>query len=186
MTAAVCGRTTRVSVEGPAAAQPGSLGIRPAWRESARRLGLVEVDVDAVDPEPRDFTDYAHDTAATGGVPHHGDGVGTYADRRRSTRFRSELAVRAWARERVSRSADVRKRSRNMARSGRSVAETETKVPVRADIRTPPTSVSPCQSRGGCGIRTREGLHPTRFPSERHRPLGESSARNLTGSGRFD
>ena len=29
---------------------------------------------------------------------------------------------------------------------------------------------------GGCGIRTREGLHPTRFPSVRHRPLGESSA----------
>ena len=34
---------------------------------------------------------------------------------------------------------------------------------------------------GGCGIRTREGLHPTRFPSERHRPLGESSARKVTG-----
>ena len=28
---------------------------------------------------------------------------------------------------------------------------------------------------GGRGIRTPEGLHPTRFPSERHRPLGESS-----------
>ena len=28
---------------------------------------------------------------------------------------------------------------------------------------------------GGCGIRTREGVNPTRFPSERHRPLGESS-----------
>jgi hypothetical protein len=29
---------------------------------------------------------------------------------------------------------------------------------------------------GGCGIRTREGVNPTRFPSVRHRPLGESSA----------
>jgi hypothetical protein len=29
---------------------------------------------------------------------------------------------------------------------------------------------------GGCEIRTREGLHPTRFPSVRPRPLGESSA----------
>lgn len=28
---------------------------------------------------------------------------------------------------------------------------------------------------GGWGIRTPEGLHPTRFPSVRHRPLGESS-----------
>ena len=31
-------------------------------------------------------------------------------------------------------------------------------------------------SGGGCGIRTREGVNPTRFPSVRHRPLGESSA----------
>ena len=29
---------------------------------------------------------------------------------------------------------------------------------------------------GGWGIRTREGVNPTRFPSVRHRPLGESSA----------
>ena len=28
---------------------------------------------------------------------------------------------------------------------------------------------------GGWGIRTPEGLHPTRFPSERTRPLCESS-----------
>ena len=33
---------------------------------------------------------------------------------------------------------------------------------------------------GGCEIRTREGLHPTRFPSVRPRPLGESSAGELT------
>ncbi|MDT7552141.1 MAG: polymerase subunit gamma/tau, partial [Pseudonocardiales bacterium] len=31
------------------------------------------------------------------------------------------------------------------------------------------------QCGGGWGIRTPEGLHPTRFPSVRHRPLGESS-----------
>jgi len=29
----------------------------------------------------------------------------------------------------------------------------------------PLTSVLPGQVSGGCGIRTREGLHPTRFPS---------------------
>lgn len=28
---------------------------------------------------------------------------------------------------------------------------------------------------GGRGIRTLEGLHPTRFPSVRHRPLGDPS-----------
>src|SRR5262245_3914498 len=33
---------------------------------------------------------------------------------------------------------------------------------------------------GGCEIRTREGLPPTRFPSVRPRPLGESSAGKLT------
>jgi hypothetical protein len=38
---------------------------------------------------------------------------------------------------------------------------------------------------GGCGIRTREGLHPTRFPSERHRPLGESSGRKVTGKAKY-
>jgi hypothetical protein len=38
---------------------------------------------------------------------------------------------------------------------------------------------------GGWGIRTPEGLHPTRFPSVRHRPLGESSrATDDTGVGR--
>ena len=39
----------------------------------------------------------------------------------------------------------------------------------------------PARSGGGCGIRTREGVNPTRFPSVRHRPLGESSAREPTG-----
>ena len=34
---------------------------------------------------------------------------------------------------------------------------------------------------GGYEIRTREGVNPTRFPSERHRPLGESSTRHHTG-----
>ena len=33
---------------------------------------------------------------------------------------------------------------------------------------------------GGWGIRTPEGLHPTRFPSVRHRPLGESSRRSTS------
>ena len=95
--------------------------------------------------------------------------------------FRSELASRVRTRERVSRSANVRQRSREHGPSCRLWPKTETKVRVRILFRTTSTSGSPCQRSGGCGIRTREGLHPTRFPSERHRPLGESSARNLTG-----
>ena len=36
---------------------------------------------------------------------------------------------------------------------------------------------------GESGIRTLEGLHPTRFPSARHRPLGELSTEvSITGS----
>ncbi len=35
---------------------------------------------------------------------------------------------------------------------------------------------------GGYEIRTREGVNPTRFPSERHRPLGESSVGDDTGT----
>jgi hypothetical protein len=31
--------------------------------------------------------------------------------------------------------------------------------------RTAKMSVSPCERSGGCGIRTREGVNPTRFPS---------------------
>ncbi len=46
--------------------------------------------------------------------------------------------------------------------------------------------VCPGQRGGGYEIRTREGVNPTRFPSERHRPLGESSARNLTGPAQGD
>ena len=34
---------------------------------------------------------------------------------------------------------------------------------------------SDSSQRGGWGIRTPEGVNPTRFPSVRHRPLGESS-----------
>ena len=34
---------------------------------------------------------------------------------------------------------------------------------------------------GGRGIRTPEGVNPTRFPSERHRPLGDTSAEDSTG-----
>src|SRR5437667_4715161 len=43
------------------------------------------------------------------------------------------------------------------------------------------TGVLAGQRGGGCEIRTREGLPPTRFPSVRPRPLGESSAGKLTG-----
>ena len=39
--------------------------------------------------------------------------------------------------------------------------------------------IAPGHASGGCEIRTREGLPPTRFPSVRPRPLGESSAGQL-------
>jgi len=42
--------------------------------------------------------------------------------------------------------------------------------------------VSASQDGGGCEIRTREGLPPTRFPSVRPRPLGESSVGKPTDS----
>ena len=41
-------------------------------------------------------------------------------------------------------------------------------------------SFSPVRLGGGYEIRTREGLPPTRFPSVRPRPLGESSVENNT------
>ena len=41
--------------------------------------------------------------------------------------------------------------------------------------KTPEPEAVPGFGGGGWGIRTPEGLHPTRFPSVRHRPLGESS-----------
>ncbi len=84
----------------------------------------------------------------------------------------------------------VRSRRRSAACSGRwrrglrmaIETKTETHGASDRDGRGALTGVGPGQVSGGCGIRTREGLHPTRFPSERHRPLGESSARNLTGN----
>jgi hypothetical protein len=51
--------------------------------------------------------------------------------------------------------------------------------------RLPAPRYSPTSARrrgGGCEIRTREGLPPTRFPSVRPRPLGESSAGKLIDS----
>ena len=43
------------------------------------------------------------------------------------------------------------------------------------NTKTPEPQQVPGSGGGGWGIRTPEGLHPTRFPSVRHRPLGESS-----------
>jgi hypothetical protein len=34
------------------------------------------------------------------------------------------------------------------------------------------------------GFEPARAVNPTRFPSERHRPLGESSARKVTGIGK--
>lgn len=59
------------------------------------------------------------------------------------------------------------------------------------ELRSPPSAAGISSSQignragGGYEIRTREGVNPTRFPSERHRPLGESSAGERTrASGR--
>ncbi len=63
----------------------------------------------------------------------------------------------------------------------RTETETETEtMSAPPGIRSGPTS---CLFRrgGGYEIRTREGLPPTRFPSVRPRPLGESSVEKLTG-----
>ena len=46
---------------------------------------------------------------------------------------------------------------------------------VASKEKTPEPGQVPGSGGGGWGIRTPEGLHPTRFPSVRHRPLGESS-----------
>jgi hypothetical protein len=62
--------------------------------------------------------------------------------------------------------------------------EIETAWPGLARRECGATMFAPGESGGGCGIRTREGVNPTRFPSERHRPLGESSARKATGKGK--
>ena len=50
------------------------------------------------------------------------------------------------------------------------------------DLRVRPSTFGPGQRGGGYEIRTREGLPPTRFPSVRPRPLGESSAGQSTGA----
>lgn len=46
-------------------------------------------------------------------------------------------------------------------------------------MKNPAASCEAAGFGGGCEIRTREGVNPTRFPSERHRPLGESSIGQL-------
>ena len=46
-----------------------------------------------------------------------------------------------------------------------------------SELSTRTTTDTGITDGGGWGIRTPEGLHPTRFPSVRHRPLGESSRR---------
>ena len=53
--------------------------------------------------------------------------------------------------------------------------ETETKGPVPRRSASRAFTVLPGEAGGGWGIRTPEGVNPTRFPSVRHRPLGESS-----------
>ena len=67
---------------------------------------------------------------------------------------------------------------------GRAAAQRHTQWPgptapgtpaARQATKTPEPEAVPGFGGGGWGIRTPEGLHPTRFPSVRHRPLGESS-----------
>src|ERR1043165_5085664 len=53
----------------------------------------------------------------------------------------------------------------------------------RAGPRGPALVVCAAQVSGGYEIRTREGVNPTRFPSVRPRPLGESSVEKDTDRG---
>jgi hypothetical protein len=52
---------------------------------------------------------------------------------------------------------------------------TETRTSEGCTAEVPPSDVLAGQPGGGYEIRTREGFPPTRFPSVRPRPLGESS-----------
>jgi hypothetical protein len=92
---------------------------------------------------------------------------------------------RAWSRH------TPRRRPRCAAQPGRQVATPRCRVVAGRPHGAPCALVRPEERRrasdraiagqrpfgagGGWGIRTPEGLHPTRFPSVRHRPLGESS-----------
>ena len=60
----------------------------------------------------------------------------------------------------------------------RPAGEEESRGGGRGGNEKPRGLVDPGGGGGGWGIRTPEGLHPTRFPSVRHRPLGESSRRS--------
>ena len=78
-------------------------------------------------------------------------------------------------------------RSADGSRAGRRPAAHTAARPIKSGHTVPGTPVAPQATKtpepeavpgsggGGWGIRTPEGLHPTRFPSVRHRPLGESS-----------
>jgi hypothetical protein len=72
----------------------------------------------------------------------------------------------------------------NPAVRPRPVRATETETETVNDLRPMPAGtgliVCPGEKSGGYEIRTREGFIPTRFPSVRPRPLGESSAGNNT------
>ena len=57
----------------------------------------------------------------------------------------------------------------------RPAGEEESRGGGRGENEKPRGLEDPGGGGGGWGIRTPEGLHPTRFPSVRHRPLGESS-----------
>ena len=70
--------------------------------------------------------------------------------------------------------ADESDRSRMAIETG-----TETKGPVPRCAAGRAFGVCAGQAGGGWGIRTPEGVNPTRFPSVRHRPLGESSVQEI-------
>jgi len=88
------------------------------------------------------------------------------------TRFRSGL-VRQGVRRRTAPNVPGRQKAGFRAIGGRKLSQNESSrlgvdaTPSRADlIRTAFPQVRACfLAGGGCGIRTREGLHPTRFPS---------------------
>ena len=77
---------------------------------------------------------------------------------------------------------------RGVARKGRIGEPSRLRPSSRIQLNAPPCDEAPRQAGGphhmaeDRGFEPLRAVNPTRFPSERHRPLGESSTDNVTGS----
>ena len=123
----------------------------PAWRvpEGPDNLAAAPMGGDGAWPG----FEATHNRASAAGV----EGAGGSGGHGRASRSTTPSEARVW-------------RSR-----GRPGPKAPGNTSSATSNKNPGTSTGPGVSGGGWGIRTPEGLHPTRFPSVRHRPLGESS-----------